>query len=234
MGDYQFYQLSEEGRPAPEAQAPRPYRAPVLPWVFLVVVVLILIGSLVFAVNVIRSARGASETRSVVETRYEEGIATCVESGAVGADCEATVRKDLASEFLDPKLCRELSGEARVNCVTVTAVELLDAKACGVLSGDEKEGCEDLLYALVARKENDPSLCEKIANEERRTICRSDFGIVSEALTRAIEANDPRICPSLPTEDERLACIDEYSSIDTDGDGYSDYEEVQNGFSPTE
>lgn len=234
MGDYQFYQINSEGKPAEEVQAPRPHRSPVLPWVFLVVVIVLLVGAMVFAANVIKESGWKADRENTVETRLEEKVTECLEDGGEEDECLNSAQTDVADELGDARLCKGLDGGAKVNCVTVIAFEALDPNVCSVLSGTEKSDCEDLIHAVVARSENKIDLCQKIENEERRNVCISDFGVTSEALTIAIGSNDPASCQSLSTEGERMACIDEYQAIDTDGDGYSDYEEVQNGFSPTE
>lgn len=234
MGDYQFYQVTPEGKPAPEMQATKPYRSPILPWVFLGLVIAMLVGALVFAVNVIKSSGWSADTRNAVEIRIEEGMAECTENGTAEADCAAIVRTDVADEFGDARLCKELSREANVNCVTVIAFESLDAKVCGLLDGEDKSACQDLVFATRAGRENDPKLCEEIGSPDRKAVCLTDFVSMTPALISALATNDPGACSGLETEDERIRCIDEFQNRDTDGDGYSDYEEVQNGFSPTE
>lgn len=225
MADYQFYQLQSDGRPEAPSIAPSPKRD-----YGKLLVVLGLLGVVAVVVTIVVFASG----RDRVVTEVDSRIAECTASGKVVEECFVAVSTDIAKSEGDAGVCRSLSGSERENCVTVVAVREADDKACRQLSGDEVRRCRDRVFYERAMAERDVAFCEMINGDEVKAPCLQRFNTPSDALLRALEDFQPEYCETLTNAEEKKTCEELFETSDRDNDGFTDYEEVQNGFNPQE
>jgi hypothetical protein len=207
---------------------------------------------IVFTMNFIDS--GKSGVRSRVEEAdgiTKEKATDCKPDDTV---CLDEARADAARAVGEIKACESLSGNPYTKCVTLISRDEKDPELCKVLSGDDRTACEDGSYILKAREDGNGELCEKIKDETTKASCESSFASSTSAnVEAAVAGGNPAACETLVGAD-RENCQDIFSSIDedkdglslgeeyfyktsdekadTDGDGYTDGEEIASGHDP--
>lgn len=192
------------------------------------VVVLGLIG--VFAYQT-WSLNSDQESRLVeAEQLAQETMAECDGEDDVEA-CKARARTVAAEQTGQVEVCEGLSGQQLKNCVVLIARDEADPEACDMLQGDDKTSCEDAAYLVKAKDNDDANFCGKIQNDQKRESCQRQVEPeVTSELDAAVESGNPQDCAAL-SGGQKAACEDAYLSLDRDADGLSRFEESQLGTS---
>lgn len=127
--------------------------------------------------------------------------------------CEDTVTMLKATTALDLDGCSDISDEQkRSGCIEQVTARVVDAVACAE-HGVEVTLCDERAIFGRAMAEGDVSACDGLGEEDAIKSCK-------EEVRRAN-----------PDPDEGgVVAGDE--TLDSDGDGYSDDEEIRNGFDP--
>jgi hypothetical protein len=155
---------------------------------------------------------------------------------------------DAAGQAKDPTMCSRISDQTRASVCSDAlyaklAMESKDARLCQKISSqDLAKGCEGVVDGPVtaetcAARGEDVTVCDKL-----------------RAYEAAVASEDPAQCNSLAEDNGRNLCLEAVGSgdrdhdglsaveeqvygtsdtnSDTDGDGFTDSAEVQNGYNP--
>jgi len=142
------------------------------------------------------------------------------------------------NSYPELKKCEVFEDDKYFNCLL--NVFVVYAKAdCSSLSDEySKAVCSDAFNYLEIYEKYDRNLCNQIFSEKIKKYCftkilpLSQVGVVKKSLAEneevAIDADQDGLSDS-----DEIAIYKTYpNNPDTDGDGYSDGEEVKNGFNP--
>jgi hypothetical protein len=147
-------------------------------------------------------------------------------------------------------LCDGLAPSAFAVCVTRIALDSADPRRCDVLSDGAQDDCRDLVAPAYAVAQRQYTGCREAVTEQgiarcemrvREAFVGTEFcasaGVpveacqAVEALQRAIASADPAQCATF-AEDMQDSCLDAVNDADTDGDGYTNGEEIAGGYNP--
>ncbi|MBI4713886.1 hypothetical protein HY771_01745 [Candidatus Uhrbacteria bacterium] len=132
--------------------------------------------------------------------------------------CSDSVNYALAVSAQNVKLCDKIQNEnKRQGCHS--GLEPVTAENCATLGKDPSE-CEFLIVVKEANQKQDSRVCEKLIDEDRIGLCKEEWILV----------DDPDF-DDLDNTQEKLYGTDPYKA-DTDGDGYSDSQEIAAGYNP--
>lgn len=208
-----------------------------------------------------------NQAKNIMETASQ----TCATADDPAA-CEASAQADAARTTGEVAACKGLEGAKLLDCVSLVAFDKADPSLCAMLSGADETTCTDNATIFAAQAKDDYGMCATIVDEAKKTKCQdallpsvlaagtcATYGIdvtkCSEkaAIDAALAAGNVAACNALSASGKE-ACLDQFSSIDadgdglsalreaelgtsdaladTDGDGYSDLQEVQTGHDP--
>ncbi len=230
-----FYSLTPEPEPAP---VPFYKRRQFLIAVAAAVGVMIIAGLIIaFAANLLKAsnqakstaaqkaaavqsmvADGASQTDAARQAAFVDGCKGL--TGPAYSNCVSLIAFDAADE----KICSVLTGADKDACVNGTllikAKAGKDYKACDAITDDIlKASCQAAIRAAAAAANDCPGYGVD------QSYCDGQ-----KALDAAIASGDPASCDQL-TGDAQGNCADLFNSIDADGDGLTLAEEHQYGTS---
>lgn len=236
----QFYTVS----PQPSVPPPR-----VVPWrtIGIGVGVVALVGVLGVAGWNVWRMRPAAVAERQAEQRLAEEQSACAEGDAA---CLAAAQRSVAQASGNIVLCEGLAPSAYTVCVTRIALDAAQPVRCDVLSGTERDDCRDLVAPAYAVAQRQYAGCREAVTEQGIARChmrvREVFagtpecaaaGVPAENCERssrmqqAVQQANPTLCESL-SEEDRTSCLDAVYDADTDGDGYTNREELSGGYNP--
>jgi|GEM_PF-1542784 len=132
--------------------------------------------------------------------------------------CADSAYYSLAVDAGDAKLCDKIQNEnKRLGCHN--GLEPVTAENCASLGKDPSE-CELLVVVKEANQKQDSRVCDKIANVGQAEYCKEELLLV----------DDPDF-DDLDSSQEKSYGTDPYKA-DSDGDGYSDSQEITSGYNP--
>jgi len=196
--------------------------------------VAIIAGGVLIAVFLVigafRLINGKNET--VLQTKQVEN-----QRAAIEQTCESAINKEecvqqqtqkLASQTGNVLFCDGLTDKSYDACVWELGVDKKETAICeNIINEEWKRLCSDSVnYSLAvdARKEanlkQDSRVCDKLADVEKAEYCKEELLLV----------DDPDF-DDLDDIQEKLYGTDPYKA-DTDGDGYSDSQEIAAGYNP--
>lgn len=172
-------------------------------------------------VEVCRLLEGSDYDSCVLALAGESGsVELCQEIEAEGRRlrCVDALRLHTAISTQDADVCKKINNEdRRASCLSLLAHEALVVRCADLQVQDQ--ACDLVRLIEKARLAQDPDICETIEDESARADCQDQVGI------------GDRDFDGLDSDEE-----DYYGSsdrlVDSDGDGFSDDEEVQNGYNP--
>lgn len=219
----EFYELDSQGSEVGASARPFP-KTPMIIAVITAVVVVVGITSIVL-VNQIKNREVAQNTQQRLTQEIDKTIEDCVEVGGDQGACSASAQTGAALETMDTGFCEELSGTDFVNCIELIAVDSGDVKICKALAQGAQGRCEDRVYVRMASDGGDASACEKIGDSSLKASCEALFVVVDMSkVDELLRRGTPQDCAQLgDTED---LCVEAFRSADSDEDGLSDYDEV--------
>ena len=128
--------------------------------------------------------------------------------------CEDAVTILKATEGLDLAVCREMHDEAkRVMCIDQVTARVIDDGSC-LEHGVDEGLCRERDALNEAMTEGNASACDRLSDEDAVASCWDEAR------------------KTMPDPDEDAVEEAGEEALDSDGDGYSDEEEIQNGFDP--
>ncbi|MEK7108402.1 MAG: thrombospondin type 3 repeat-containing protein, partial [Patescibacteria group bacterium] len=128
--------------------------------------------------------------------------------------CEDAVTILKATETLNLAVCREMHDEAkRVMCIDQVTARVIDDGSC-LEHGVDEALCSERAAFTQALGNGDVTACDRLSDQGAVASCKDEV----------------RKTMSDPDEDAVEEAGEE--ALDSDGDGYSDEEEIQNGFDP--
>jgi hypothetical protein len=157
-------------------------------------------------------------------------------------NCADTIYRALASEEMDISWCEKISTEAlRNRCVQAMTEAIATTKGCAG-TGVAQTICDSLKALEAAAASEDPAQCLALADPGDQVNCLEAVGSgdrdhddLSASLEERLGSSDT----DTDSDDDGLSDFDEYNKYgtdpanpDTDGDGYLDGAEVQNGYNP--
>jgi hypothetical protein len=152
--------------------------------------------------------------REVMDLKACSGI----ESETIKTLCQDTVSRELASANKDVTFCDQLSTQKKIDGCHDSLGEPVTTENCSQ-SGHDVEYCDFIEVSDQAAAANDRSLC-KVLSDEYEASCE-DLVLVDDADADGLYGVQ-----------EAQYGTDPYNA-DTDGDGYSDLDEIEAGYNPT-
>ena len=202
-----------------------------------VLLMLVITGVVVFAVNMVQGNKTANQVIVNKSAQADQMMAN-------GSSPTAAAREVGLVE-----VCKTLSAEAYMNCVTLIAMDKDDSSVCDALSGDEKTVCIDRVTTGEAQLKKSYAACSAIKDAELLVACQAvlsadaatandcvGYGApesaceAERALAAVVAAGDITACATLAGE-AAGGCEDVISSIDADGDGLTIQAEFTHGTS---
>lgn len=146
--------------------------------------------------------------------------------------CEDDVTTRLAERDLDPRLCAGVQQEdGRARCTERVTAAVVASGACAE-HGVDPFLCEEQSLYLRALETADPTLCDRLEDADRQRGCREDARRSAGDPEDDVNPNQDSDGDGLLDSEETAIYGTNPQAADTDGDGYSDGQEVQNGFDP--
>jgi len=191
----------------------------------------------------------AQQTAQIDQQTISQTVDECEDATNPEA-CRERRLSELArrSNALEP--CLDLSGTERTDCIWRVARENLNDTHCERIDDQElKMQCRDEVFLLQAVEEQDPSLCEEVTNQQRRTSCvaRSSGPTTSENCSErgfdeaycddvelkeeAEQTRDFSVCNQIEDKEVREGCVQMLAREDFDGDGLLGAQEREFGSS---
>ncbi len=183
----------------------------------------------VYAFQSLRLSNMADDRASDVGKAVANETADCAKTDDV-ALCEARGRTNAAVATGSAFACTSLKGSELENCVRLVARSEADVDACAVLDKEGRTRCEDGAWSALAKAASDYDLCTHIVDEELQAGCQAQRITFPAMLEAIVASGDPDGCLQLEAEEEE-GCRDMFISLDRDGDGLSRLKESQLGTS---
>lgn len=162
---------------------------------------------------------------SVAFLKGRTDICGHIENEGVKIECANAVLKKLAAEKIDKCWSLDDGHGFVINCLRKIFAIYDKPEAClSIISKETQQVCESLFYYEIAFIQRDIELCKKIINGKINQYCLNSIinkfsDSDNDGLSDLEETNKYHTNPRNP---------------DTDGDGYTDGDEVKNGHNPLE
>ena len=139
---------------------------------------------------------------------------------------------NLAQANLKEEFCVLIANqEGQTQCqeqiIFSRARQTKDPSWCAHLEADKQKQCQSLVIAPMS----DPQECEIFADTEAKMECQS-----AKIYQQAMSANDQKLCLDIPWSWQKANCLADFLKIDVnsdqDNDGLKYYEEIQYGTDP--
>jgi len=154
----------------------------------------------------------------VAAAKADVGLCEKLKDDSTKTLCLTSVYKTLAIQKTDVKLCDKIPNEGVKKACQDEILGPVTVENCAA-RGQSKEYCQMLVVAKAARDAQDPQMCQGFG-DDLRGVCLQfvpiddpDFDGIDSSTEMKVYKTDPR-------------------KADTDGDGFSDYQEITTGHDP--
>ncbi len=157
---------------------------------------------------------------SVAFIKGESSICGEIENQEVKNKCANVILQKSAAEEIGK--CETFNGDVFINCLKNVFVIYNNLEDCQSLEPAAlRQTCKGIFYYEIAFISRDTELCKKITDEKLNQYC----------IKNTIDKFSDSDKDGLPDAVEKILGSDLYKR-DSDGDGYNDFDEIKNGYSP--
>jgi hypothetical protein len=163
--------------------------------------------------------------KTKAQVSFDQAICEQIGDSSIKTDCLQEIEIKLAVEKKNLVGCEQIGNlMLSKSCLTKVIKDNYELADCGFIRiGSLAAYCQSEKYGLLARKNKDARLCEKIPEAIKRANCLSELKHIDlhsdadkdglDFLQETIDGTDP-------------------NKTDTDGDGFNDSQETKSGFNP--
>ena len=98
--------------------------------------------------------------------------------------------------------------EEGIKEIRYEAVETGDITLCQKLQGQDKDYCEYVVLNAEAGRKQDPSICDVLQDEHRKTVCKDNV-----VITKAINGQDVSSCENMIDKERVGYCKEQVSAL---------------------
>ena len=186
--------------------------------------VVILIVATILIIRFVSGDENQVNLARTVQEQAQETVANC-DSAVNPEGCRRQKVTTVAAQTGFEETCELLETvEERDNCYWGVARVSADASVCAKQVDSEKATrCADGVYLAQALAQKDAAACEQIVEQDRKDRCLALFA--PQAPSQDTDADGL-------TDDEEQVYDTDPNNPDSDGDSYSDGQEVSGGYNP--